>query len=258
MYKKTPVWLFMLLASVCCGAAVQAQTLDDTVAHEQNLSQWGVGVGAAAQRSPITGVGDKVTGLPIIYYNTQNFRFFGNAVDWKLGAVGDLEFALRAKLAGDVHDSSDAPILYGMAKRNYAVLLGATMTWATPWARLSLDAAGATSSSKGQTASVNIEHGFQAGRFTITPHANADWLSDDYVDYYFGVRPEESTLARRAYNGKATVNVSAAVRVNYALTQQQTLSVDVGAKHYGSGITDSPLVERSSTPVVRLGYLYRF
>lgn len=257
MYKRTPLSSLFLLAAFA-GDAVQAQTLDDTIAHEQNWSQWGLGVGAAVQRSPFTGGGNKAVGLPVVFYNSQNFRFFGNAADWKLLSFGDVEFALRAKIAGDSRDQNDAPILNGTAERKFAVLLGATATWATPWARVSLEAASATDKAKGQTAAVNIEHGFEAGGFTLTPHVNADWMSDDYVNYYFGVRPEESSAARPAYNGKSTVNVSAGLRVNYALSRQQILSVDVGAKHYGTGITDSPLVERSTTPVVRLGYLYRF
>ena len=55
----------------------------------------------------------------------------------------------------------------------------------------------------------------------------------DSMDYHCGVKPSEAPPQRHAYQGDASLNLD-------------------------NGIQDSPLVDRSSTTGLRLGYLYRF
>jgi outer membrane scaffolding protein for murein synthesis (MipA/OmpV family) len=42
------------------------------------------------------------------------------------------------------------------------------------------------------------------------------------------------------------------------LAPNQTTFVDLGVTRLGSSIKNSPLVDRSTLPMVRVGYLYRF
>ncbi len=42
------------------------------------------------------------------------------------------------------------------------------------------------------------------------------------------------------------------------MTSSQSLFLDLRVTRFGSGITDSPLVDRSSAAGVRAGYLYHF
>jgi outer membrane protein len=52
--------------------------------------------------------------------------------------------------------------------------------------------------------------------------------------------------------------MSAGARFDYRFTRQQSVTLDVGAKHLGSGITDSPIVGKRFIPEARFGYLYQF
>ncbi|WP_325090067.1 MipA/OmpV family protein, partial [Burkholderia contaminans] len=96
------------------------------------------------------------------------------------------------------------------------------------------------------------------GQFSITPHVGAEWLSNKYVDYYYGVRPSEARAGRAAYSAGSTVNVSAGTRIDYRPTKQQTIFLDVGVSRLGDAITDSPIVGRRFVPEARVGYMYRF
>ncbi|MBV8624152.1 MAG: MipA/OmpV family protein, partial [Herbaspirillum sp.] len=84
------------------------------------------------------------------------------------------------------------------------------------------------------------------------------WMNSNYVDYYFGVRQNEVTAQRAFYQGSSTANLVGGLRTDLRMTQSQSLFLDLRLTRYGSGITDSPLVDRNHAAAVRAGYLYRF
>lgn len=247
-----------LLAS---GAAHAQQGAAQPAAADPDAQegQWALGAGVGVERSPYTGYGNKTRALPLLMYNGRYFRFAGTTADLKLGALGPVGFTLRARYADDGYDGSDAPILNGMEKRKGGFWLGASAMWRNPWADLSLEwLADASGNSHGQTVKLQAEHRFTAGRFTLAPYLGVNWMSSDYVDYYFGVRQNEVTAQRRAYQGSSTANLVGGLRTDYRFTQSQSMFLDLRMTRYGSGITDSPLVDRSNSPSARIGYLYRF
>ncbi|TWC71598.1 MipA/OmpV family protein [Herbaspirillum sp. SJZ099] len=226
---------------------------------DPQATQWALGAAVGTEQSPYRGYGNKTRALPLVMYNSRYFQFIGTTADFKLGALGPVGFALRAKYADDGYDGSDAPILNGMEKRKGSFWLGAHAAWRNPYADLSLEwLADASGNSGGQTLKLRAEHQFKAGSFTLAPYLGINWMSSDYVDYYFGVRQNEATAQRAAYQGSSTANLVGGLRTGYSLTPSQSLFLDVHVTRYGSGITDSPLVDRSSAAGVRAGYLYRF
>ncbi len=78
------------------------------------------------------------------------------------------------------------------------------------------------------------------------------------MDYYHGVTAAEARAGRAAYRADATANVEVALRLDHRLAPQHTAFADVGAMALGREIKNSPLVDRSTVPQVRLGYMYRF
>jgi outer membrane scaffolding protein for murein synthesis (MipA/OmpV family) len=171
-----------------------------------------------------------------------------------------VSFSLRARYAlGDGYESDDAPILNGMEERKPSFWLGGAVQWRTEYAKLSAEVSGdASSHSKGTEARLGVEHDFRFGRFMFTPRVAAVWRDAKYVDYYYGVRPEEATAFRPAYEGRGTTNAEVGLRTFYGISQHDGAFLDVSATALGSSIKDSPLVDRRILPAVRLGYLYRF
>jgi outer membrane protein len=241
-------------------AQAQVQPVSVEEPHPVDQSQWGLGVGVGVQDSPYRGITKKFSALPIVLYESRYIHFFGNSIDFKLPSYNkELTFTLRAKYAlGDGYDASDSANLQGMDDRNGALWGGATATWDNRIAKLSLEwlTAGST---KGTTLRLNAEHGFVVSpRFKLTPHIGATWLNSDYVDYYYGVKANEVRADRAAYTGQSTTNIDAGLRADYAFTPQQLILVDLTGIHRGSGIKNSPLVDKSSSVGLRIGYLYKF
>jgi len=120
---------------------------------------------------------------------------------------------------------------------------------------MSSDASG---HSKGLQARVGLDKAFQFGRVSLTPSLSATWYDSKYVDYYYGVSSAEALTTRARYSGRSTVNLELSLRSRYMLSPVSALTFDLGATRLGGGITDSPLVDRSTTAKASVGYLYRF
>jgi outer membrane protein len=253
---------FALLAAAAAAVPAMAQTAgaaDDAAAQNSSASHWGLGLAASVERSPYRDYGNKTRVLPLITYDGPRFRLQGTTADLKLGSLSSVDFSLRAKYSGEGYSSGDAAILNGMEDRKSSFWAGGAAIWRSPLARISLEWLGDVSgNSSGQTLRLGAERGFSFGKARLTPHLGASWLSSNYTDYYYGVRQSEATSARRAYSAGSTVNLTAGLRVDYALTASQSLIMDASVTRYGSAISDSPLVDRSSSPALRLGYLYKF
>lgn len=256
--------LKVMVLGLAVGAtgAVHAQTSGDAAnsadGGKQAESTWGLGLGLGVQQSPYRGYGNKTTVLPILLYNGERFRVVGTTADLKLGSVSQFDFSLRAKYSNEGYKSGDSSTLNGMDERKDGFWLGGAVAWRAPFAKFSLEWLKAAGNSDGQTIKLGVERGFTLGRVKLTPHMSVDWLNNDYVNYYYGVKSSEVRASRAAYNGKSTTNASVGLRTDYGLTASQSVFLDLSVTHYGSGITDSPLVDRSTSPSARLGYLYKF
>lgn len=249
-----PVLLLALVFAALWASSAHA-------ADDQNTSKWGLGLAAATQRSPYNGIDQTTVGLPLISYENKYVKVFGNTLDYKLPSAGEFDFTLRAKYAlGEGYKASDSAFLSGMADRNGGLYLGATATWNNPAAKLSVGwLSDASNESKGSQLSLAVEHAFHVGgQFEITPHLGVTVLDAKYVDYYYGVSAAETTPTRHAYVGEATTNTEVGVRLGYAIDAQQRVFLDLTNTWWGAGITDSPLVNKTSAPGVRVAYLYLF
>jgi outer membrane protein len=250
------VWALSLLL---VGASARADDDDAKAAPES--SHWGLGLALGTERSLYKGISSKSLGIPLISYENSAIRVFGNTLDVKLPPVGPVRWAFRTKVAlGEGYKASDSSFLTGMDTRKGSLDIGLAAMVPTPYAKLTMEWLGdASGHSKGQQLKFGVERPFMwNGRFELTPSVGVTWLDKKYVDYYYGVKPTEATTARPEYLGKATTNVEAALRMGYLIDTHQRVFFEVSETHWGSGITKSPIVDKTTTPGLRFGYLYRF
>lgn len=229
-------------------------------AQEPKESVFGLGVGVGYQRQPYRDFDDKASPIPYIVYENRWASVAGPTADLKLVSTSSLSLRLRAKYAfGEGYEADDSPYLVGMAERKASFWLGGAAVWRTDLATLSAELLGdGSGESKGSRFSLAIERRFSSGKFDFTPRLAVHRLDRKFVDYYYGVRAQEATALRPAYEGKSTTNVELALQVGYSLAPRQRLMLDVGRTQLGSGIKESPLVDRSNQMGARLGYLYMF
>ena len=249
------------LAVALLGAApLQAAWSDETDGPPgADGRHWGIGLGGGIQTQPYAGVDRKTQALPILFFENRYVRLIGPGIDLKLPDAGPVSFALRARYSGEGYAEDDSPTLAGMASRHGGVWLGASARWRNDIAQVFTEASGdASGRSKGLQARLGIDKEFRLGRFSLTPGVSATWYDSKYIDYYYGVTSAEALASRAQYSGRATVNTELSLRSRYMLSPQSALTFEIGATRLGSGITDSPLVDRSTTAKVGVGYLYRF
>lgn len=222
-------------------------------------SQWGLGATVGLDRKPYRNFDDKAQALPLVFYEGRWLRVAGPALDLKLAVSDAITVGPRLRYAGDGYEADDSSFLQGMAERKASFWLGGFAQWRTGWATLSVEALGdASRESKGGRFSLGVERGFAAGDFELTPRLVVHRVDRRFVDYYYGVRAEEATAFRPAHAGQSATNLEAGLRIGYALAPRHRLSLDLSTTRLGSGIKDSPLVERSRQDGARVSYLYLF
>lgn len=228
---------------------------------EASSSTWSLGLAVGAKRKPYIGVDTDTSVLPLLRYENEYLRFFGTTLDAKLGQYAGFSFTARAKvdLLGSAYEASDSPALAGMAEREGSLWLGGTAAWKSGDFTISVEGlADASSKSKGRQLKLAVEHDFRFGRVQVTPRAAVTAYDGKYVDYYYGVRSNEATAARPFYAGRRAAHAELGVQARYGIAAHHSLMLDVSSEFLGGATKDSPIVERSSVPSARFGYLYRF
>ena len=101
--------------------------------------------------------------------------------------------------------------------------------------------------SRGQEASVLAVSGIPLGRWgIILGGIGPRWLSQNRVDYYYGVRAAEARPGRPAYRPSNTWNLDINVTALISLGPKWSLVSVLNREGFGSSIKNSPIVERSS------------
>ena len=243
------------------GAAGAQSGADDSgftvLSNATNVTHWGLGVGAGIAASPYKSGDTKYTPIPLISFDDKWVHAFGTTIDLKIGSWDNVSVALRGDYAlADGYKNDDAPILNGMQNRDPTFWYGPALAWKSGFGTLSADYL--LGGNRGERAKIDYSKSFDFGKFSLQPYGGVEWLSSDYVNYYYGVQASEARAGRPEYTGSAAYDVSLGTRVNYSITRQQKVVLDLGVKHFTSGIADSPIVGRSYLPAVRLGYIYQF
>lgn len=164
----------------------------------------------------------------------------------------------EAELSG--YKPKDAAILAGMAERKSMLWVGAKAKWENELVDLSAElTADASGNSKGRKFSLGAEKEWHLGEHAmVVPYVTAHWLDKKYVDYYYGVTAAEATAGRAAYAGKGGVNVDIGVRAMYRFDKHHSVLLNVGVTRLAKPIKASPIVGRSTTNQVIMGYMYSF
>lgn len=229
-------------------------------------SSWGLGLAVVNAQKAYKGMDRETTALPLLSFENQYVKLSGPNLELKLPGLElsgsqRLNFGVLTKLfGGGGYEASDSPALTGMAERESGVWAGAKVEWETDLADIKLELLGdASGHSKGQRVVLGVEHKWKLSqRVLLVPQVSVEWVDNEYVDYYYGVRASEARLGRAAYVGKAAVNPEISLTGIYRFDKHQSLMLNVGVKSLGKEINNSPIVGSSTENRVMLGYMYRF
>lgn len=231
-------------------------------------TEWGLGLGVITKQDAYKGIKRDTQLVPVLRFENEYVEFFGLGLEVKLPSVklgegNQIKFGLVGEFDMSGYEAKDAkktPILAGMKDRKGGLWAGAKATWETEFISLSAEmAADVSGHSKGRRFSLGLEKEWHLGGNTmLIPYATAHRLDDKYVDYYYGVRASEATTGRAAYAGKGGLNLDIGLRALHQFDEHHSVLIDVGVTRLAKQIKASPLVGRSNTSQVILGYVYNF
>jgi outer membrane protein len=100
--------------------------------------------------------------------------------------------------------------------------------------------------------------GWWAGRLRWRPYVTLAWRDAKLNNYYYGVRPEEATAARPAYEPGSGLNVELGALAAYRLSAGWQALAGVGVTRWASGVSASPVFEDGTQTHVMIGAMYGF
>lgn len=228
-------------------------------------TEWGLGLGVLAKQDAYRGIKRDTQAVPVLRFENEYVEFFGLGLEVKLpslqlGKDSRIKFGLVGEFDFGGYKAKDAPILAGMAERKGGLWAGAKAEWENEFVNVSAAwTADASGNSKGRILSLGFEKEWHLGdQFMLTPYVTVNRLDKKYVDYYYGVRAAEVTAGRAAYAGKVGTNVDVGLRAMYQFDEHHSMLLDVSTTRLAKHIKASPIVGRSSTSQVILGYVYNF
>lgn len=230
-----------------------------------STTSWALGLGIMSEQEPYTDIDRENTPIPLLEFENRYIHLFGPQIEFKLPSVDindaqQLNFGIVGKYDGSGYEEDDAPILDGMSERKGGFWAGARLEWSSDFVDASVEwLADASGNSDGQSVNLGLERTWHVGEhMLLTPRVGAKWQDEKAVDYYFGVRDDEVRLDRPGYTGESGVSAELGVRGVYRFNSRHSILMDVEVTSLADEIQDSPLVDRSTSNSVFLGYIYHF
>ena len=228
-------------------------------------TSWALGLGVISEQEPYTDIDRENTPVPLLEVENRYIHLFGPQIEFKLPSVDindsqELNFGIVAEYDGSGYEEGDADILDGMSDRDGGLWAGAKMEWESELFEVSVEwLADASGDSNGHRFDLGLERTWQFGEHVmLTPRLGATWHDEKTIDYYYGVRDSEARAGRPAYAGESATNIEAGVSGVYQFNSHHSVLMDVEVTSLADEIKDSPLVDRSTTNAVFVGYIYSF
>lgn len=226
---------------------------------QTHAGQWGLGLGVASQGQPQRGSESQVFVLPFPSYQGERLSLdFGN-VRYALSRSDRFRFAVEGQIRFDGYDPTESPALAGLEERDATLDAGFSLTSTRAWGVASLKAVGdVLGVHEGFEVSASYEYPMQLGSWVVSPSIGVSWLSEELVDYYYGVRTSEAMPDRPAYFGDSAINASAGVNAVYRLGTNWDLLAGMQYVRFSGEITDSPIIADDHQIVTYSAMVYRF
>ncbi|MDP2283321.1 MAG: MipA/OmpV family protein, partial [Pseudohongiella sp.] len=146
-----------------------------------------------------------------------------------------------------------------LPERDFAVNSGIEMLYLSQFgdlqAQLLTDVSG---THHGQSAWFSYSYPWitRTSEFSLT--LGLEWKSSDLIDYYYGVRPDESIDGRPTYAAGSGINRVMRFSASRALSERWRLVGVLEHEQLSSAIRRSPIIERGTVNTAFVGLYYQF
>ncbi len=248
--SKLKTLLALSLSAVAVIAAQQAQAGEFTL-----------GAGVYTSKSEYKGFKDESGAMPLIEYQGEGWSIgaSGVTVDLYDNEQSPLSVSALLNSAGSGFDDDDSDAFSGMKKRKASIDLGLQLGYEVgPGAIEASLLADVSSTHKGYVFDMNYSQSMPLMGGFFQPAAGFEILSEDFTDYYYGVKANEATATRAAYKADTAINPYLAYNFVYPVNDKLKVIHGSSIKKLDSDIKDSSIVDRSTTWNTFIGVGYTF
>ena len=253
MKKITGLQSVLLTALISAGLSGQAMAeskrVSDGIAPGDTNSKWLLGATVGGVNNEVIGEDSDTQGFFNINLEYRGEKFFmaKDEIGYNLFRDSGMSFGVVASSkSGLLYDKDmydDNKVLAHLKERDITLDMGVYFIHNSDLGQLRmrvLEEVGGEH--KGRSFDASYTFDLNYGGWRVNPYVATSYLTDDAVDYFFGVSQAESTAQLAAYTGKATANVTAGLNTTYALTENWDLGFGASVTKLGSGIADSSLI----------------
>lgn len=185
--------------------------------------------------------------IPLLGYRGTHLKVFGPFASYDFVEQGPITLFAQFAPRFQGFKASDSDGFEGMATRKKALEAG--LGYKIKFDRWQLQ--GSTLSelfgtSDGTEIKTTLSRQFRHGPFLMTPKISVSYLSNDHVDYYYGVRSNEATASRPVYRGIKTTNQAIGFTVATPIFFKGMSRFTMTNTWLGTEIRNSPLVDKTS------------
>ncbi len=216
-------------------------------ASEDDFS-FSLGGGVVVSPRPYPGADARVIPIPAIEIRYKRWFVQGIRGGYSFIQSGPFEANLLAQAQFKGLDSEDSPFLEGMASRSPSMDAGLEFVCSTrPLGFRASFITDTLGRSDGQELSLLALTGAPLfGRGFFLFGIGPRWLSQNRVDYYYGVRDSEVNPSRPAYKAPATWNLDINLTGIVELSARWRIVAIMNRSGFGDGIKKSPIIEQNA------------
>ncbi|MGB1011683.1 MAG: MipA/OmpV family protein [Thiolinea sp.] len=227
--------------------------------------RFGLGVSTSNRFSVYQGADNEFEIHPHLQYRGERFNILGDTMGYNFSNSGNLRFEVIGKAINRGYDAKHLTELKGMADRDPGFDAGGRAALQTDMGMFSIDATTDISSThKGQTVDIRFgpdiykQHWDGQREVSLNMLAGAKWESDKVVDYYYGVRNNETNSERTAYKGQSALTPYVGLDAQLRLSKNITVDGQVIYQKLPGEIANSPIVEDDQMVNAGVGLTYWF
>jgi len=244
------LFLMLCVGAVCIPAVGWAGELIDPGSY--------MGAGAMSMESPYKGVDDSVYAVPVLIFESKRFFIDSSTFGYYFNDNTEpVRWAVIGSLRSQGYEADDSSDLAGMQDRDWAFDAGVRLSWKNRIIDMCLEAVADISGAyEGQEVRFGVSKRLFDG--FLTPKAAVKWQSDDLVDYYYGVRPNEARAGRPEYSADTCLEYVAGITMGVPLGDAWALFGDIECTFLGHEAKDSPIAADDALMRYVAGAVYRF
>ena len=220
-------------------------------------SGWLFGGGVAVRDPGYVGYSREVTPIPLVFYHNGRFFIAGVTAGYLLSNGDHYRFSLGVSPQFNRLKASDSPQLAGIQTRQWSLDGGANLDLFGGWGRFNVGVAhDLLDRNNGSSANLGYHYAFHLGDWTLSPGLGLRWESANLVNYYYGVSAAEAIPGRPAYSPGSATDPFVDISLSTAISEHWQFRSFLRYERFASAIHDSPIVARSGSPTVFIGFVY--